>query len=112
VLCSPHLNVGGSNNTGEVMSFSGRDCLVAHRGGIWLAMIATVPFSKASVGYVGVSDGGTDLAQGFQMDWQFDRAPCGNIVLTGEIALSRTQEFVLGLAFGESLHRAIAALGH
>jgi glucoamylase len=67
-LCSPHLNVGGSNNTGEVMSFSGRDCLVAHHGGIWLAMIATVPFSKASVGYVGVSDGGTDVAHGFQMD--------------------------------------------
>ena len=110
-LCSPHLNVGGSNNTGEVMSFSGRDCLVAHRGGIWLAMIATIPFSKASVGYVGVSDGGTDLAQGFQMDWQFDRAPCGNIVLTGEIDPSHTQEFVLGLAFGESLHRAMAGLG-
>jgi glucoamylase len=110
VLCSPHLNVGGLNNTGEVLSINGRDLLIAHRDGIWLAMIATVPFSKASVGYVGVSDGWTDLAQGFQMEWQFDRAPDGNIALTGEIDLSQAQEFTLGVAFGESQHRAIATL--
>jgi hypothetical protein len=44
------------------------------------------------------------------MDWQFDRAPDGSIILTGEIDLCQTQEFVSCLAFGESRHRAIATL--
>jgi glucoamylase len=79
---------------------------VAEREGTWLAMAASHPFSRASVGYAGRSDGWTDLADGLQMDWEFDQATNGNIALTGEIDLSQTQEFILGVAFGNSLHRA------
>ena len=46
----------------------------------------------------------------FTMDWEFDCASDGNIALTGELDLSKTNEFTLGLAFGNSEHRAIANL--
>jgi len=109
-LLAPHLEVAGWGNNGYVINALGRSLLVAEREGTWLAMAASHPFSRASVGYVGKSDGWTDLADGFRMDWEFDQATDGNIALTGEIDLSQTQEFILGVAFGNSLHRATTTL--
>ena len=109
-LCAPHLEVGGAGNTGYTILADGRRILMAHKGGKWMAIGATVPFSRLSCGYVGASDGWTDLHEDFKMDWEFDRASDGNIALTGELDLSTTQEFTLGLAFGESEQRAIANL--
>ncbi|MGH9647164.1 MAG: glycoside hydrolase family 15 protein, partial [Bryobacteraceae bacterium] len=54
--------------------------------------------------------GWTDLARDFQLDWEFDHAPDGNIALTGELDLTGTREFTLGLAFGKSQHNAISTL--
>jgi glucoamylase len=109
-LLAPHLEVAGWGNNGYVLETLSRLVLVAERGGTWLAMGASIPFSRASVGYVGQSDGWTDLAHGFRMDWEFDRATDGNIALMGEIDLSAAQDFTLGVAFGDSLHAAIATL--
>ncbi|MFZ0736621.1 MAG: glycoside hydrolase family 15 protein, partial [Candidatus Acidiferrales bacterium] len=89
---------------------NGRKILVAQKQGTWLALAATVPFSRVSCGYVGRSDGWTDLAGNFQMDWEFDHATDGNIALTGELDLSSHREFTLGLAFGDTQHRAITTL--
>ena len=66
-----------------------------------MAMGATVPFLRVSCGYVGVSDGWTDLHDDFRMDWEFERASDGNIALTGELDISKAQEFTLGLALGD-----------
>jgi glucoamylase len=110
VLCAPHLEVGGYGNSGSVVDVAGRKLLVAERHGTWLALAATVPFSRVSCGYVGTSDGWTDLAHNFQMDWEFHQAPDGNIALTGELDLTETHEFTLGLAFGRSQHAAISTL--
>jgi glucoamylase len=109
VLCSPHI--GGCNgNTGEVLRGYERVLVAAHRGTTWLAVAATVPFVKASAGYVGVSDGWTDVAQHFGMEWEFDRAPDGNVALMGELDVSATREFILSIAFGDSRHNAITTL--
>jgi glucoamylase len=110
LLCAPHLELGGLGNDAYVMRVAGRDVLVAHKGSTWLAMMATHPFSRCSVGYAGKSDGWTDLADGFQMDWQFDRAPDGNVALTGEIPMAETQEFTVGVAFGNRLSRVLTTL--
>ena len=110
-LCSPHI-CGGWGNSGEVLRVYDRDVLVAHHGDTWLAIAATVHFTRASVGYVGVSDGWTDLATHFKMDWQFDQALEGNVALTGELDLSTTKEFILGIAFGDSCHSAITTLAY
>ena len=109
-LCAPHLEVGGWGNSGSVARVAGRTVLIAERKGTWLALAATVSFSRVSCGYVGRSDGWTDLAGNFQMDWEFDQAPDGNIALTGELDLTGTREFTLGLAFGRSQHNAISTL--
>jgi glucoamylase len=109
-LCAPHLEVGGWGNSGYVAQVAGRTVLIAEKKGTWLALAATVPFSHVSCGYVGRSDGWTDLAGNFQMDWEFDHAPDGNIALTGELDLSHTREFTLGLAFGNSQHHAVSTL--
>ena len=110
VLCAPHLEVGGWNNNGHVMEIGGRRILVAEKHGVWLALAATVPFSRMSCGYVAISDGCTDLADNFQMDWEFDEAPDGNVALTGELDLQGRREFTLCLAFGQSLPSAATTL--
>jgi glucoamylase len=110
VLCAPHLQVGGGGNSGYVTNVNGLRILMACKEGVWLAMLATVPFSRTSCGYVGRSDGWTDLHENFQMDYQFERADSGNIALTGELDLSKTREFTLALAFGDSEHRAVTNL--
>ena len=109
-LCAPHLEVGGWRNNGYVSEVSGRKILMAQKDGTWLALAATEPFSRTSCGYVGRSDGWTDLSQNFQMDWEFDHANDGNIALTGALNLKTHREFTLGLAFGDTQHHAIATL--
>jgi glucoamylase len=110
VLLAPHLGGSGSGNSAYVAAQNGRESLVATRAGTWLALGATAPFLRRSCGFVGQSDGWTDLADNFQLDWEFDAAEDGNVALTGEIDLTAGREWVLGLAFGEGLHHATTTL--
>ena len=73
VLCAPHLGGGGEGNNGCLTEAAGRRILTAEKDGHWLALMATCPFSRLSCGYVGESDGWTDL-RNFQMDWEFGEA--------------------------------------
>ncbi len=109
-LCAPHLEVGGGGNNGYVTTVNGAQILMARKEGIWLAMLASIPFSRTSCGYVGKSDGWTDLHENFRMDCEFEQATNGNIALTGELDLSKAREFTLAVAFGPSEHRAITNL--
>jgi len=109
-LCAPHLGMGGWGNNARVVEIAGRKILTAEKDGIWLALAATVPFSRLSCGYVGKSDGWTDLAVDYRMKWEFDRATNGNIALTGELDLGDRREFAMGLAFGDGLHNAATTL--
>ncbi len=110
VLLAPHLEVGGWGNNGNVARTQWGDMLTAHKGSTWLSAAATIPFLRCSCGYVGVNDGWQYLARNFEMDWQYDSALNGNIALTGELDLSKGTEFVLGLAFGSSLHQVLTIL--
>jgi glucoamylase len=109
-LCAPHIEMSGYGNSGYVISANGRDILMAKKAGKWLAMAANIPFNKLSCGYVGVSDGYTDLVENYQMDWEFRRADDGNVALMGELAFEEGRDFTLGVAFGNSEHRAVANL--
>ncbi|PSO72832.1 MAG: glucan 1,4-alpha-glucosidase [Cyanobacteria bacterium QH_9_48_43] len=109
-LCAPHLEVGGWGNNAYVIEVSGKKLLVACKGETWLVLGATIPFSRLSCGYVGSSDGYTDLAENFELDWEFDCALDGNLALTGQLNLERSYEFVLGLAFGDSIQAAVSKL--
>ncbi|MBP2688863.1 MAG: glycoside hydrolase 15-related, partial [Deltaproteobacteria bacterium] len=109
-LCAPHLGMGGWGNNGRVVEIAGRKILTAEKDGVWLALGATAPFSRLSCGFVGRSDGWTDLAVDYRMDWEFGRATDGNIALTGELDLGGRREFTVGLAFGDGLHNAATTL--
>jgi glucoamylase len=110
-LCCPHLEVGGWGNSAYVVEVSGHEILVAEKNGTWVSMMATIPFSRLSCGYVGYSDGWQDIATDFQMDWEFDRAPNGHVSLIGELPMRRgNREFILGLALGNSLHNSVTTL--
>ncbi|GAB5518126.1 MAG: glucan 1,4-alpha-glucosidase [Rhodothermales bacterium] len=112
-LMAPHLNVGGYHNNAEVCEMHGQTILLAHREDTWMAVAATIPFTKASVGYVGESDGWTDLNDNRQMDWTFDRATDGNLAMTGELDLAELGDdrmFTLGVAFGDTEHSALTTL--
>ncbi|MGA2065178.1 MAG: glycoside hydrolase family 15 protein [Thermoguttaceae bacterium] len=106
-LLAPHLEVGGRGNSGNVARTAWREVLTAHKGDTWLVLAASLPFVRRSCGYVGTTDGWQDLAHDFRMDWEFDSAPDGNIALVGEIDLRQGREFVLALAFGDSLNQAL-----
>ena len=110
LLLAPHLDVGGWGNRGYVIEAGGRELLVAERNGTWLALGATVPFAQLSCGFVGSSDGWTDLSKHFGMSWEFDRALDGNIALTGALDLGATRSFTVGLAFGRGLPNAVTTL--
>ncbi len=109
-LCAPHLQVGGWGNNAHIVEVNERQILTARKGSTWLALAADVPFTQVSCGYVGASDGWTDIARNLRMEWQFDHAADGNVALTGELALEGRQEFTLALTFGDGLHDAITAL--
>ncbi|MBI1903708.1 MAG: glucan 1,4-alpha-glucosidase [Planctomycetia bacterium] len=106
VLLAPHLNGRGWGNNGNAVEVAGREILTAHKDGTWLALGTSIPFLQRSCGYVGT----TDLADNFQMDWEFDVAEDGNIALTGELDLSQGHEFTLALGFGHGLHDAVTTL--
>jgi len=109
-LCAPHIQGGGMGNNACVLEVAGRTILAAEKEGVWIALAASIPFSRLSCGYVGASDGWTDLAHGFTMDWEFDQALDGNVALTGEIIPHGGREFTLALAFGNGQHSAISTL--
>jgi glucoamylase len=105
-LLAPHLEVGGWHNSGNVVETNWGRFLAANKDGAWVLMAASIPFLRCSCGYVGFTDGWRDLLENFQMDWEFDSAPDGNIALMAELDWRQSPEFVLSLSFGDSLHKA------
>lgn len=110
VLCAPHLDNGGERNNAFVVEACGRELLVAQKGNRWLALGASCLFSRLSCGYVGQSDGYTDIAKHHKMEFEFDEAKNGNVALTGELNLSNGREFTVGIAFGETLPSSVSVL--
>ena len=107
-LCAPHLEVGGWGNSAYSLEVAGRRLLVAKKRDTWMAMGATVPFTKTSCGYVGRSDGWTDISADLKMDWEYESAEDGNVALTAE--LPQVDAFTLAISFGDTLHRSVTAL--
>jgi glucoamylase len=110
VLCAPHLAGGGWGNNAEVYEGLGSPVLVAERSGVWLALGAAPGFARASVGYVGQSDGWTDLMSHRKLEWEFDTARDGNVALTGELRLPGAADLTIAVAFGQSLQAATSSL--
>ncbi|MFQ5329279.1 MAG: glucan 1,4-alpha-glucosidase [Thermodesulfobacteriota bacterium] len=100
LLFAPHIKNRGSGNNGKVWRVDGRSYLLAWREDIWTALTATLPLKRASVGYVGYSDGWQDISKHYGMTHDFDCAEEGNIALSAEIDISGKKSFTLVLSFG------------
>lgn len=102
VLVSPHINNNGAGNNGWKGFYHGIPMLFAHRDNTSLALACSAGYIKSSVGYVGISDGYTDLKQHHKMEWEYEKADNGNIALTAQIDLSKSKKIVVALGFGST----------
>lgn len=109
LLLEPHINNTGIDDRGEATA----DGFHAWEGDTHLFLKPSAPFRAASVGFVGVSDGLTDLKDG-KLDWTYASTgeTAGNTMMTGALPTLRmgrslTRDFVIG--FGDSAQAARAA---
>jgi glucoamylase len=107
VLLAPHISNMAAGNTAWLGDYKGVPMLYAKRNNITLALACSLPWLKRSVGYVGVSDGYTDIANNGLMQWQYQLADDGNVALTAEVDLGAYgDEFDLALGFGADEYEA------
>ena len=109
-LLAPHIAGSGKHNSAAWCDMAGRKLFNAHRENVHLSFGCAPDFVKRSVGYVGASDGWTDVMKHRAMRWEFDHADDGNLALTGEVDLRNGLEFTLGVGFGPNHQSAVAAL--
>jgi len=114
-LLAPHLGNRGWGNTARVSDYKGSPVLVAEGHGRALALAASTPWVRRSVGYVGVSDPWQDLVRHGEMQCTYAFAPDGNVALAGELERDvGGGPWVLALGFGltpaEAAHCAMASL--
>ncbi|MCL4334549.1 MAG: glycoside hydrolase family 15 protein [Candidatus Thermoplasmatota archaeon] len=110
LLLAPHLNMGGTHNNGFVTEVQGKKVMVAFSSGIYMAVASSSDFSRASCGFVGSSDGWTDISRNLSMTLEFNCAIDGNIAFTGQIPRDGMEEFTVVVAFGNSLSSALTRL--
>ena len=106
----PHIDDEVTGSDGAVYNLLGNPVLTAGRGATALAVGASTPFRRASVGYFGASDGLTALQAGFSLGPEYDLAPAGSIGLTAEIGVPESGEFTLAVSFGLGLEAAATNL--
>jgi glucoamylase len=107
VLYDPALSNEGNDDSGN----NSRSGLVAFDASTASALVPSVPFSRRSTGFLGASDGWTDLGTDHRMDWDYESAANGNVVQTGLTRLDgrRRRELTLALGFGQNAGAATAA---
>ncbi len=109
ILINPHIKNTGNDDVAYVSN----DYLNAREGhDKFLSLKSTSTFVKTSAGFVGSSDGWTDLNDNNTMDWEFDWANDGggNVAMMAQLPTMNTGTitFDIVVGFGESHHNAIA----
>lgn len=83
LLSKPQLNNTAAHDYAKINS----DGFIFQDKQTFLDIQSTAGFRKKSVGFVGKSDGFQDLADNYQMDYQFDSASNGSVASMGELNL-------------------------
>ena len=109
LLLEPHIANTGVDDRGQVTT----DAFHAWEGDTHLVLKPSEAFAAASVGFVGASDGLTDLKDG-KLDWSYASTgdTAGNTMMTGALPTLRmgqslSRDFVIG--FGDTAEAAQAA---
>src|SRR4051794_2249535 len=102
----------GNSSLGDTATRTGSGTdvtLLARDGNVASALVASSGFARTSSGFVDSSDGWTDLSADRRLDFDYDTAPNGNVLQTGEISVAGTTSFTLALGFGATTSAAEAA---
>jgi glucoamylase len=104
VLYDPSLANEGMDDSGT----TGDEALLAWDDSAASALIARPAFDKTSTGYLGKSDGWTDLRADHGMTWSYRSAPEGNIVQMARLVVDglAAQRVTLALGFGKTTDEA------
>src|SRR3954466_5107901 len=107
-LYAPSLSGNGDDDSGSTAGTA----LVASDAKAASALVAAPAFTKTSNGYLGASDGWSDLRADDAMTWNYTSAPDGNVVQTGRLEATGkagSQDATLALGFGPSASAARSA---
>jgi len=111
LMLEPHMANTGIGDRGQASATA----LSAWEGDVALTLVPSVPFETASVGFVGVSDGLTDMTDG-RLDHAYAASgeATGNLMLTGALPViqsgqSLNRDFVIGFGADVTAAEARAA---
>ncbi|MGK7897344.1 MAG: glucan 1,4-alpha-glucosidase [Xenococcus sp. (in: cyanobacteria)] len=111
ILINPHM---ANTGNGDV-AFVFEDSLNAREGeNVYLSLKSTAPFVKTSAGYVGSSDGYTDLVNDNFMNWTYDYTDQnnpGNVAMMAQLPTlneGQTSTFDIVVGFGSNYAEATA----
>ncbi len=113
IYYDPSLTNNGMDDSGQTQG----NALVAADGHTASALVTSPGLAETSNGYLGTSDGWTDIRQHYHMEWHYTSAPNGNVVQTGRTVLNGVNNDQLTLALGfastsaEALSTAQGSLG-
>lgn len=105
VYFDPSLGNSGLHDTG----WFAEDALLANDGGITTALVSDCGFENVSNGYLGTSDGLTELKNKHELN-NYDRAADGNIVQVARLKTlsdKTVANCTLALGFGSDVQRAL-----
>jgi glucoamylase len=103
VLFNPALKNSGYGDTG----FTRKDALVTQKEDIAAALVSAPDFIEMTTGFVGASDGYTDLLINHALTEKYARAENGNVLQAAKLAAG--QHAVLALGFGKDADSAVEA---
>ncbi|MFL5659647.1 MAG: glycoside hydrolase family 15 protein [Ktedonobacteraceae bacterium] len=105
VYYDPSLTNNGMDDSGSTQG----SALVAADGHTASALVTAPGLIETSNGYLGTSDGWTDISEHYQMEWHYQSAPNGNVVQTGRTTLNGVgrQNLTLALGFGSTASEAL-----
>jgi glucoamylase len=110
-LLDPALSNTGNDDVGETRGHA----LVARDDTLASALVSKPAATRVSSGYLGKSDGWTDLRDDFRMDWTYARAAAkGNVAQIAELPVTGRpghRRATLALGFGASAGAASSTAG-
>lgn len=98
---TPHLHNHGADNEAWVDDFKGSTMLFASSGGLSLALVCDRGWRQRTVGFIGVSDGFSDIRDHGALTRQYDYAGLGNVQLCAEPETA-DGELVIAIGFGHT----------